>query len=86
MSALQREIREAVRQPRRLLNRVEAARYAGVCATTFDKMVRDGEMPQAKRCRSRKVWDMVDLDSAIDDLPVDGDGQGPANDWDDDDG
>ncbi|MEI4473329.1 helix-turn-helix transcriptional regulator [Frigidibacter sp. MR17.24] len=65
----------------RLLSRLEAAAYAGVGATTFDKMVEDGSMPRPKRVYSRVLWDVRKLDSAIEALP--GDEDNAPNPWDD---
>ena len=57
-------------QPRaRLLSRSEAAAYAGVSPTTFDRMMSDGYMPAPKRIYSRVLWDLRDLDVEIDSLP-----------------
>lgn len=53
----------------RLLSRVEAAGYVGVSPTTFDKMIADKLMPAAKRVYSRTLWDVRQLDAAIEDLP-----------------
>lgn len=62
------------------LSRLEAARYIGVSAGTFDRLVEDGSMPKPKRVRTRLVWDRVELDFAFDAFgePSD-DGR---NDWD----
>lgn len=72
-----RELRRAS-QPRRGLNRVEAAVYVGVSATKFDEMVADGRMPKPKGIGARRVWDLRALDSHFDALPDEGD----ANPWD----
>lgn len=55
------------------LSRTEAARYVGVSATTFDKLVENNEMPPARRFKhaERLVWLRRELDRALDDLPVD---------------
>lgn len=53
----------------RLLSRVEAAGYIGVSPTTFDKMIYDKLMPAAKRVYALTLWDIRQLDSAIEDLP-----------------
>lgn len=53
----------------RLLSRVETAGYVGVSPTTFDKMIADKLMPAAKRVYARTLWDVRQLDSAIEDLP-----------------
>lgn len=52
--------------PPRGLSRVQAAAYVGVSASTFDKMVADGEMPAPKRIRGRVIWDRNRLDCAFD--------------------
>lgn len=56
------------------LSRIEAARYVGVSATTFDLLVENREMPPARRFRSAKrfVWLKRELDLALGELPVDG--------------
>lgn len=53
----------------RLLSRVEAAAYCGVSPTTFDTLVAERLMPRPKRLRARILWDVRQLDSAIEDLP-----------------
>lgn len=63
--------------PPRGLSRVQAAEYVGVSASTFDKMVTDGEMPAPKRIRGRVIWDLWHVNRAFDALS-DGDG----NPWD----
>ncbi|WP_419906880.1 helix-turn-helix transcriptional regulator [Hoeflea sp.] len=60
------------------LSRIEAAAYIGVSPGTFDKLVRDGLMPEPIPIRSRKVWDRLRLDSAFESLAADND-----NEWDD---
>lgn len=47
------------------LNRLEVARYVGVSATTFDKLVADGKMPKPKEVGARRVYDRVHLDSGL---------------------
>ena len=55
--------------PRRLLDRIESAIYAGRISTTlFDEMVKDGRMPKPIRINSRVLWDIRKLDAAIDAL------------------
>lgn len=56
----------------RLLSREEAAAYAGVSPTTFDKLRIEGVMPGPVRLYSRTLWDVRALDAAIDCLPGDG--------------
>ncbi len=53
----------------RLLSRPEAAAYAGVSPSTFDKLMSDGLMPSPVRLYSRTLWDVQALDAAIDCLP-----------------
>lgn len=65
----------------RLISREAAAAYAGVGATKFDQLVKDGRMPKWRRIDGRKLWDVRLLDSAIDDLPIDG--ERVPNEWDD---
>lgn len=70
----------------RLLSRPEAAAYAGVSASTFDKMMADGLMPPPVRVYARTLWDVRQLDMSIDALldssdSLNGDGS-DNNDWD----
>jgi len=55
--------------------------YVGVSATTFDKLVADGRMPQPRRIDGRKVWDIRSLDLHFDALPIQGEASQPANSW-----
>jgi len=64
---------------RRGLNRVEAAAYIGVSATTFDGLVRDCQMPKAKHVGARRIWDVRAVDKAFDLL---GCADSDANPWD----
>ena len=58
----------------RLIGRDAAAAYVGVSPNTFDKMIADGLMPNPRRLTERRLaWDMRQLDTAIDRLPIDGD-------------
>ena len=61
------------------VNRVEAARYIGVCPTTFDKLVAKNKMPKPKRIGTRRIWDVRRLDLAFDAIAGDDDA---ANPWD----
>jgi predicted DNA-binding transcriptional regulator AlpA len=54
--------------PRRGLSRTEAAVYIGIGTTKFDEMVADGRMPKPFRIDGRVLWDIYDLDPAIDKL------------------
>jgi predicted DNA-binding transcriptional regulator AlpA len=67
--------------PRRGLSRIEAAMYLGISPTKFDALIADGRMPRPRMIDSRKVWDIVELDSAFDDLPHDAPSIVPANSW-----
>ncbi|MEH3065444.1 MAG: excisionase family DNA-binding protein [Methylobacterium radiotolerans] len=55
--------------PPKGLSRMEAARYVGVSAPTFDAMVRDRRMPSPKVVGSRVLWDRLKLDAYFDALP-----------------
>lgn len=58
----------AATQPRRGLDRDEAAIYVGVTLATFDQMVSDGRLPKPSEFDGEIVWDMVQLDRAMDRL------------------
>jgi predicted DNA-binding transcriptional regulator AlpA len=60
------------------LRRAEAARYVGVSPSKFDEMIRDGRMPRPFHVDACTIWDVHDLDPAIDELK-DGAGRNP---WD----
>lgn len=64
--------------PRRGLSREEAARYVGVGATKFDELVKDGRMPKPFKIDSRVIFDIHDLDHAMDTLKE----QAVTNPWD----
>lgn len=69
----------------RLLSRPEAAAYAGVAATFFDRMIREGLLPGPVRVYGRVLWDVRAMDAAIDCLPRDGlstEGGDTGNSWD----
>jgi hypothetical protein len=55
----------------RLIAREAAAAYVGVSPNTFDGMVEQGIMPQPRILPGyrRKLWDLRDLDVAVDALP-----------------
>lgn len=53
----------------RLVGRADAAYYVGVGTTLFDDLVRQGMMPRPKAIGSRRLWDLRELDKAIDELP-----------------
>lgn len=54
------------------LSRLEAAWLVGLSATTFDKMVLAGVMPQPRVYPEtrRHVWLLHELEAALEDLPV----------------
>ena len=54
--------------PPRMRPRKDAAHYVGVCPALFDRMVRNGTLPQPIRFGRRKVWDLVALDRRLDEL------------------
>lgn len=56
------------------LSRKEAAEFVGVAPSTFDELVKVGEMPPPRRFRgcNRVVWLLDELRSALSNLPVDG--------------
>ena len=73
------QIRTVPPPARRGLNRVEAAAYIGVSATTFDGLVHERQMPRPKHVGARRIWDVRAVDQAFDLLDcTDAD----ANPWD----
>lgn len=65
----------------RNVNRLEAAAYTGIGPDLFDRAVATGLLPQPKVIFGRNVWDLVELDRAIDELPHRGDvDDGASND------
>ena len=54
--------------PRRGLRAEEAAGYIGVSTRTFLTMVESREMPQGAKLRGCRIWDMRQLDLALDRL------------------
>jgi excisionase family DNA binding protein len=62
------DIAHIVPQPRRGLSLSEAARYVGVGTTKFDEMVKDGRMPKAFKIDGRVLWDIRQLDAALDNI------------------
>lgn len=55
--------------PRRGLSRIEAAMYIGIGVSKFDELIATGRMPKSKCIDTRKVWDILALDLAFDQLP-----------------
>ena len=60
---------DPISYPPRGMSRDDAARYIGVGASLFDRLVSDGRMPRPKRVDGRVIWDRVILDLAFSDLP-----------------
>ena len=58
----------------RLLRREDAALYAGIGPTLFDRLVSEGKMPAPVRIEGRVLWDRWALDAKITELS-DGDGK-----------
>jgi hypothetical protein len=58
----------AATQPRRGLDHDEAAIYVGITVATFDQMVSDGRLPGPTEFDGELVWDLVQLDRAMDRL------------------
>jgi predicted DNA-binding transcriptional regulator AlpA len=76
-------LRDAMRPAAIGLNRLEAARYVGVSATTFDQLVNDGRMPRPARVGMRRIWDRRRLDLAFEALQPEDDTAIDPNEWDD---
>ena len=58
----------AATQPRRGLDRDEAAIFVGIPLASFDQMVSDGRLPKPIELDGQFVWDLVQLDRAFDRL------------------
>lgn len=58
--------RRETSEPRRGLNRAEAARFVGCSPGLFDQMVQDGRMPQPVALDGEEVFDLIQLDLAFD--------------------
>lgn len=56
----------------RLLRRERAAAYLDMSPGSFDKLVREGRVPQPKALEPFKAWDRLDLDALCDQLPYEG--------------
>jgi predicted DNA-binding transcriptional regulator AlpA len=70
-----------LRRPRpiRCLCRTDAAAYISVSPSMFDEMVKDGSMPKPIEMGARRLWDITDLDEAIEAWKT----KPSANPWDD---
>jgi predicted DNA-binding transcriptional regulator AlpA len=69
--------------PRRGLSRLDAAMYLGISPSKFDELVKDGRMPRPRAIDSRKVWDVLELDLAFDELPREDESPRLGSSWDD---
>jgi predicted DNA-binding transcriptional regulator AlpA len=69
--------------PRRGLSRTEAAMYLGISASKFDELVSDGRAPRPRMIDCRKVWDVLELDLAFDELPREDESPSIGSSWDD---
>jgi predicted DNA-binding transcriptional regulator AlpA len=63
-----RPTNRATTQPRRGLDHDEAAVFVGVSFQTFDRMVSEGRLPKPVELYGEIVWDLVQLDRAVDRL------------------
>jgi len=55
--------------PRRGLSREEAAMYLGISGSLFDELRATGQIEGPRLVKSRKLWDIRELDMAFDALP-----------------
>jgi excisionase family DNA binding protein len=63
--------RDSLSYPPRGLSREEAARYVGVGATTFDRLIEEGRMPKPLRVGKRVIWDRLKVEAAFAELDED---------------
>lgn len=64
--------RDAALLRRLALSRADLALAIGVSTTSVDQMVAEGTLPPARRWRSRKLWLVREVETALGELPVDG--------------
>ncbi len=64
------------------LSRETAAHFIGVSPNTFDKLVKEGSMPAPRIVGRRKLWNRMELQTAFDALPCDGEANDQLNPWD----
>lgn len=67
--------------PRLALSRIEAAAAIGVAPNSFDKMVAEGVLPRPRKWHTRKFWLIWELETAMNDWPVDGDPEVDVSSW-----
>jgi predicted DNA-binding transcriptional regulator AlpA len=63
-----RPFNRAATQLRRGVDRDGASLFVGVSHAVFDQMVRDGRLPQPVELDGELVWDLLQLDRAMDRL------------------
>ena len=68
---------------RRGLSENEAAAYLSFSASFFRRLVEEKVMPPPRVAKSRRVWDIQDLDAAFRALPRETDGSDEADVWSD---
>jgi predicted DNA-binding transcriptional regulator AlpA len=61
--------------PPRMMRIERAAAYVGMSASTFQKLVDEGVMPQPTRIKSLVAWDRLKLDAACDGFTADADSE-----------
>jgi predicted DNA-binding transcriptional regulator AlpA len=61
-----RESKLPMNLPPRLVSRDAAAQYCGMTGNTFAELVKEGKMPSPKKFRTRVLWDIREIDRAID--------------------
>jgi hypothetical protein len=74
----------AARLPvRRGLSEGEAATYLSFSASFFRQLVMEKVMPPPRIAKSRRIWDIEELDAAFKALPQETDGSDEADVWSD---
>jgi predicted DNA-binding transcriptional regulator AlpA len=53
---------------KRGLSRHEAAQYVGIGTTLFDQLVEKGILPPCRKLAGRTLWDLRQVDRAMDEL------------------
>ncbi|WP_395698728.1 helix-turn-helix transcriptional regulator [Methylocella sp.] len=70
--------------PPRLIVADAAAAYVGLSGSKFLALVKEGRAPAPRLTGGRRVWDVRELDTFVDDLPHDAEAAAPADtSWDD---
>ncbi len=55
--------------PPRVLSLDAAARYLSISTSKFSALVAEGRLPKPKKIDKRSIWDRIQLDQYVDDLP-----------------